>query len=76
MKLTVISIVIGALGAILQGMVKGLEDLEIRDQVEISQNIITWTPVKNQLTPVWKRNKDNINSKTRRQNLAMAWIDY
>ena len=34
----VISIVIGMLGTIPKGLVKGLKDLEIRGQVEIIQN--------------------------------------
>ena len=38
MKVMVISIVIGALGTILKGLVKGLEDLEINGQVETIQS--------------------------------------
>ena len=34
MKVTVIPVVIGALGTIPKGLVKGLKDLEIRGQVE------------------------------------------
>ena len=34
MKVTVIPTVISALGTILTGLVKGLEDIEIRGQVE------------------------------------------
>ena len=34
MKVTVISIVIGALGAVTKGLGQGLEDLEIRGRVE------------------------------------------
>ena len=37
MKVTVIPIVVGAHGTILKGFVKGLEDLEIRGQVETTQ---------------------------------------
>ena len=37
MKVIVIPIVIGALGAILKGLTKGQEDLEIRGQVETIQ---------------------------------------
>ena len=37
MKVTLISNVIGALGTILKGLVKELEDLEIRGQVETIQ---------------------------------------
>ena len=37
MTVTVIPVVIGALGIISKGMVKGLEDLEIREQVETIQ---------------------------------------
>ena len=37
MKVTVIPIVIGALGTVTAGLLKRLEDLEIRGQVEIIQ---------------------------------------
>ena len=37
MKVTVIPIVIGALGSVTKGLVKGCEDLEIRRRVEIIQ---------------------------------------
>ena len=37
MKLTVIPIVIGALGIVTKGLVQGLEDLEITGRVEIIQ---------------------------------------
>ena len=37
MKVTIIPIVIGALGAITKGLVKGLEDLEITGQMETVQ---------------------------------------
>ena len=34
MKMTVIPILVGALGTIPKGVVKGLEDIEIREQLE------------------------------------------
>ena len=34
MKVTTVPIVIGALGTVTEGLLKGLEDLEIREQVE------------------------------------------
>ena len=37
MKVTVLPIVIGALGKIPKGMIKGLQDLEIRGQMETIQ---------------------------------------
>ena len=37
MKVTVIPIVIGALGSVTKGLIKGLEDLEIRGRVETIQ---------------------------------------
>ena len=37
MKVTVIPLVIGALGTVTKGLVKGLEDLKIRGQVETIQ---------------------------------------
>ena len=37
MNVTVIQIVTGALGAILKGLIKGLEDLEIRGQLDTIQ---------------------------------------
>ena len=35
MKVTIISIVIGALGAVTKGLVQGQEDMEITGQMEI-----------------------------------------
>ena len=37
MKVTVIAIVISALGTVTKGLIKGLEDLEIRGQVDSIQ---------------------------------------
>ena len=37
MKITVIPIVIGALGTLLKGLLKRLDDLEIRGQIETIQ---------------------------------------
>ena len=37
MKVTVVPIVIGALGTITEGLLKGLEDLEVGEQVETTQ---------------------------------------
>ena len=43
MKVTVIPIVVGALGTISKGLVKGLEDLKIRGQVEnIQTRALLW----------------------------------
>ena len=39
MKVTFIPIVIGALGTVIKGLIKGLEVLEIRGQVETMQTI-------------------------------------
>ena len=40
MKVTVISIVIGAFGTVTKGLIIGLEDLEIRGRVETSKTIL------------------------------------
>ena len=37
MKVTVIPIVIGALGTVTKGLIQGLEDLEIRERVKSTQ---------------------------------------
>ena len=37
MKVTIIPIVIGAFGTVTKGLLKGLEDLEVRGQVETMQ---------------------------------------
>ena len=37
MKVTVIPIVIGTLGTVIKGLIKGLDDLEIRGRVETIQ---------------------------------------
>ena len=39
MKVTIIPIVIGSLGTVTKGLVKGLEDLKIRRQLETIQTI-------------------------------------
>ena len=38
MKVTFILIIIGALGAVIKGLLKGPEDLEIKGRMEIIQN--------------------------------------
>ena len=48
MKVTVIPIVIGALGTVTEGLVQGLEDLEIRGRVE---NIQTTTLLRSARIP-------------------------
>ena len=40
MKMTIIRIVIGALGTVAKGLVPGLDDLEIRERVETIQTTI------------------------------------
>ena len=40
MKVTVVSNVIGALGTVTEGLLKGLEDLEIRGPVDTIQNTV------------------------------------
>ena len=40
MKMTIVSVVIGALRTVTKGLLKGLEDLEIKGQVETTQNYI------------------------------------
>ena len=40
MKVTVIRIVVGALGTVTEGLLKGLEDLEIRGRAEIIQTSV------------------------------------
>ena len=49
MKMTLIPVVIGALGTILKGLANGLEDLVIRGQVEIIQTtaLISYSIEKN-----------------------------
>ena len=37
MKVTIIPIVIGAFGTVIKGLLKGLEDLEVRGRVETIQ---------------------------------------
>ena len=39
MKVTIIPIVIGVLGTVTKGLIKGLKDLEIRGRVETIQTI-------------------------------------
>ena len=73
MKVTIVPIVIGALGTITKGLLKGPEDLEVGGRVETIQTTallrttrilrrvlaVTQTPVKNhQLTLMWKTLKE------------------
>ena len=37
MKVTIILIVIGAFGTVIKGLLKGLDDLDVGEQVETSQ---------------------------------------
>ena len=73
MKITIVPIVIGALGTIIKGLLKGLEDLEVSGRVETIQTTALLrtarilrrvletccqTPVKDhQLTLMWKNSK-------------------
>ena len=69
MKVTIVPIVIGALGTVTTRLLEGLEDLEVGRRVETIQMIAvlrtvrifeeTQTPVKNhQLTLMWKTLKE------------------
>ena len=46
MKVTVIPIVVGALGTVTEGLLKGLEDLEIRERVETIQTTALLGPAR------------------------------
>ena len=46
MKVTIIPIVIGGLGTVTKGLVKGLEDLEITERVEIVQTTALFRSVR------------------------------
>ena len=46
MKVTFIPIVIGALGTATKGLIKGLENLEIRERVETIQTTVLLRPVR------------------------------
>ena len=44
MKATVVTIIIGALGTVTKGLIKGLEDLQITGQVEMIQTtVLLWS---------------------------------
>ena len=71
MKVTEISIVNGALGTVTKGLVKGLEDMELRGREESTQTTVllrsarilrrvleTWGERKHQVTLVWKTRKE------------------
>ena len=46
MKVTIIPNVIGALGTVIKGLIKGLEDMEIRGQVETIQTTALLRPAR------------------------------
>ena len=56
MKDTVIPIVIGALGTVTQGLVLGLEDLEIRGRVETIQTaaLLKSAPMLRRVLETWR----------------------
>ena len=61
MKVTIVPIVIGALGTITKGLLKGLEDLEVgglnteTSPGDLRRLVVTQTPVENhQLILMWK----------------------
>ena len=47
MKVTILSIVIGAFGTVTKGLLKGLEDLEVGGRVETIQTITLLTTARN-----------------------------
>ena len=47
MKVTIIPIVIGAFGTVTKGLLKGLEDSEVGDQVETTQTTALLKTVRN-----------------------------
>ena len=55
MKITIIPIVIGALGTVMKGLVQGLEDLEIRGRVETIQTkvLIRSTRILRRVLETW-----------------------
>ena len=74
MKVTIIPVVIGALGTVIKGLVQGLEDLEIRGRVEIIQTtallrltrilrrvLLTWGDLLS-LKLQWKTLKERYNN--------------
>ena len=66
MRVTVIPIIVGALGTVPKGLEKGQEQFENRDQLEYSEefwrsedNAVTQTQVKaHRLTLVWKSSQE------------------
>ena len=46
MKVTIVPIVIGALGSVTKGFLKGLEDLEVSGRVETIQTIALLTTIR------------------------------
>ena len=56
MKVTIIPIVIGALGTVTKGILKGLEDLEVRGWVEILQTttLLRTTRILRRVLETWR----------------------
>ena len=46
MKVTIVPVVIGAIGTVTKRLLKGLEDLEVGERVETIQTTSSWRTVK------------------------------
>ena len=71
MKVTIVTIVIGALGTITKGLLKGLEDLEVGGRVEIIQ---TTALLKNGQNPETSPG-DLLSLKLQRKTISKHWCE-
>ena len=72
MKVTIIAIVVGGLGIVTEGLVKGLEDLEIRGRVETIQTTALFRSARilRRVLETWG---DLLSLKLQRKTISKPW---
>ena len=69
MKVTIISVVIGAFGTVTKGLLKGLEDLEVGDRVDTIQTTVL---LKTAREESWRLKETCYHSNSSERPLAYA----
>ena len=74
MKVTIIPIVIGAFGTVTKGLLKGLEDLEVGDQVETTQTtaLLKTARILRRVLETWG---DWLSLKLQWKTISLRWYE-
>ena len=74
MKVTIVPIVIGALGTIIKWLSKGLEDLEVGGQVETIQTtaLLRTARIMRRVLETWG---DLLSLKLQRKTISLHWFE-